>query len=742
MKSLRVRLLLLVAAVLVPSFVLLLALVSRERQVRLDVAESAALRHVDQGLQLHQESIDDGLRILAALVLLNPIRDGDAAACQRAFATLSEMIAEARSLVRTRADGIQDCATLNTQALPRDVSSNPLFLQVRETNAPLVGPFTRATDTGELLQPVNVPIRTASGEFAGALSTGLRLAWFEKLYGLVSDTENAVVSISTTGGVLLRRSPANPTSVTAHPDSPVWRAIDSSDRGVVKADGIDGVTRVWAFSRLPSPDSQPIWLTVGLPESAVYQGVDNELLDTLLILVVWLLVVVVIAWWAIDRFVLRDVRALLDATERLGDGDLSVRSGLRARSEEMARLASSFDAMAERLQERQSREAQAQKLESIGQLAGGVAHDFNNLLTAIIGNAELARDSLPPTAPARRELDAALDAADRSAALARQLLAFARRTELAPRVVRVDALLHDVSALLRRLIGEHITLTVETEPELRPAEVDVTSVEQAIVNLVVNARDAMPGGGQIVLTARNVHVSHGDTDHAHGVPVGDWIVLAVRDTGSGMSRDVLDRAFEPFFTTKAVGKGTGLGLAMVYGTVAQHNGHLWVESAPGHGTAVRLFLKPAASGATPDVAQLTPARTPVVRDHSVLLVEDERAVRAVVARVLSENGFEVIVAVDGEDALTRCDEETLRRIDLVVTDVVMPRLGGPELVRALRARRPELPVLFVSGYRETHALDEVIGTPNTGFLAKPFTPSVLLQAVHERLAEVRARAPG
>lgn len=737
MSSLRIRLLLLVAAVLVPSLLMVLGLVMREREVRKEVVQAAALRRVDAGLLLQQEEIKDGLRILEGLAKLPQIRDGSAVDCQRALATLSTMIEEGWSLARTRADGTQDCATRNVGSLPRDLSANSLFLALRETNAPLIGPFIRSSGSQELLQPVNVPIQTASGEFAGALSAGLRTRWFDQLVTSLSVIDGTVVSLSTTSGVFLRRVPADPASSSAHPESPISLAMRTVERGVLEAEGIDGVRRVWAFSRVISPDTAPVWLTVGLPAEAVYQGMNEELRSVLLLLFAWLLVVAAMAWWATDRFVLRDVRTLLQATEQLGAGDLTVRTGSEGRSSEMARLSASFDEMASRLQERQEREAQAQKLESIGQLAGGVAHDFNNLPTAIIGNTELARDALPPTEPARREIDAALDAATRSAALTRQLLAFARHTELAPRTVRVDTLLHDVSALLRRIIGEHITLRVDAFEDVRPATIDATSIEQAIVNLVVNARDAMPSGGQVVITAKNIAVASGDNDHAHGVPVGDWIVVTVRDTGLGMPRDVLDRAFEPFFTTKPIGKGTGLGLAMVYGTIAQHNGHLWVESAPGHGTAVRLFLPPADAGAAPELPPPLPpavvALVSKVDGRAVLLVEDERAVRTLVARVLSANGFEVIQAVDGEDALARCDDALLARIDLVVSDVVMPKLGGPEMVELLRSRRPELPVLFVSGYRENQALDAVIDSANTSFLPKPFTPGVLLKAVHERL---------
>ena len=733
MSSLRVRLLLLVAVVLVPSFVLLVALIGRERQVRVEAAQATAIQFVDLGLREQQAAIDDGLRILRAIGMLQQIRSGVPADCQRALLTLSNMIEEGWSVVRTRATGQQDCATRGTETLPRDVSSDARFLTMRETRAPVIGAYMRSLGTGELLLPVNVPLLSETGQFEGALSAGLRVRWFDKLVASLAGTPEAVATIVGSDGATLLRFPALPAGTAERSRNPIAAGLAGASRGVLDAAGLDGVRRVWGLDRLPAPDSAPVWLSVGLPAAAVYQGVNDALRNTVLVLALWLLLVAALSWWAADRFVLRDVRAMLAATEKLGAGDLSVRTGRRAHSGELGRLASSFDQMAERLEERRSREVQAQKLESIGQLAGGVAHDFNNLLTAIIGNAEMARDALEPAHPARPELDAALEAADRSAALTRQLLAFARSTELTPRVVCVDQMLGDVTTLLKRLIGEHIALTVEFDPDLRLARLDSTSVEQAIVNLAVNARDAMPNGGQLVITARNVRVMSGDIDHAHGVPVGAWIMIAVRDTGAGMSDEVLGRAFEPFFTTKPVGKGTGLGLAMVYGTIAQHEGHLWAESAPGHGTAVRLFLPPAPEGSAIESTTSPSVALPPSLGRTVLLVEDEPAVRAVVSRILSERGFAVITAVDGEDALAQCDDALLTRLSVVVSDVVMPRLGGPELVTALRARRSDLPVLFVSGYRESDALDTVLSTPNTGFLEKPFTPKVLLHAVHEQL---------
>jgi signal transduction histidine kinase/ActR/RegA family two-component response regulator len=743
MASLRARLLLLVAVVFIPSILLLLALVQRERTLRLESAQAIAMQYVAEGIRAQQEEIENGLRILLGFGGVASIRTGNAAECNATLVTLAQLIDEGWSVVRTRADGIQDCATRRPETLPRDVSQVPTFARVLPLTEPSVGGYLRAMESDELVVPLNVPLRAADGQSLGVLSLGLRLRWFRRLQEQVLATPGAVLSVFGPGDSILLRAPAlTSTDRRVSSTDPLVVAIHRDSRGVLDADGVDGVARVWAFDRLPVADDEAAWLLVGLPAEAVYAGANAQVRGTLIALGFWLTLVIIVAWWATDRFVLRDVRALLAATERIGAGDLTSRTGLVVRTDELARLATSVDTMAARLQERQERQAQAQKLESIGQLAGGVAHDFNNLLTAIIGNAELARDAVGPEHPAHEELDEVLGAAELSASLARQLLAFARRTDLAPRVVRIDQLLEELSTLLQRLIGEHITLRLELAPELPLARVDPTAVEQAVLNLVVNARDAIPpDGGTITLAARPVLVREGDPEHAQGVPTGSWLAIEVHDTGHGMAPQVLAHVFEPFFTTKPVGQGTGLGLAMVYGTVTQHQGHIRVDSAPGRGASFTLYFPPAPADAVPDVIERERPPVAPATARRILLVEDEDAVRAVVRRVLVQAGFEVHVAEHGAQALAWCEEGRLHTLDLLVTDVVMPVLGGVELVTALRAQRADLPVLFVSGYRETHALDALLVTPRTSFLEKPFTPATLLGAVHDALHEVPAAPP-
>jgi len=734
MSSLRARLLLLVAVVLIPSFVLLLAMASRERNLRLEAAQATALQLVDVGVRDQQAAISDGLRILRAFGMLAGVRSGDETTCANLLATLADMLDEGWSVTRTRADGLQDCATRSTSTLPRNVSDSPVFQQVRAQRTPVVGAYVRSVATSELLLPLNVPMLSERGAFAGVLSTGLRLHWFDRLSATVAQTPEAVVNIVAGGDRILRRSPPAAADAPAPAaDNPITRAMRTQQRGLIDAPGLDSVRRVWAFDRLPSADTAPVWLLVGLPADAVYASANAQLLTMLLALAVWLVLVIAVGWWATDRFVVQDVHRLLATTERIGRGDLAARTGGLARTDELAQLAASVDQMAARLHDRQEREAQAQKLEAIGQLAGGVAHDFNNLLTAIIGNTEIARDLIEPTHPARGGLDESLEAAARSAALTRQLLTFARRSELAPRVVRVDRLLQELLSLLRRIIGEHITLELQLDPDLPLARIDTGSIEQAIVNLVVNARDAMPSGGHVTIAARRVTVRPDDLHPAHGVPAGEWLSIAVQDDGTGMPPEVLAHAFEPFFTTKPVGRGTGLGLPMVYGTVRQHDGHVRVDSVPGQGTTVWLYLPPTQAAVEDEPPPVPRAELAVGRSRRVLLVEDEPAVRTVVERMLQQAGYAVRVAGDGAAALALCDDQMLGDLDLLVSDVVMPNMGGVELVRAMRERRADLPVLFVSGYRETHAVDALLEMPRTAMLDKPFTSLALLHAVQQLL---------
>ncbi len=382
------------------------------------------------------------------------------------------------------------------------------------------------------------------------------------------------------------------------------------------------------------------------------------------------------------------------------------------------------DVTTERQLEEQLR--QAQKMEAVGRLAGGIAHDFNNLLTAIGGYSELLLLRLGEEDPARHEVEEIRRAGERAAALTRQLLTFSRRQVLQPRVLNVNAAIADTERMLRRLIGEDVRLTTAPSSGALLVKVDPGQLEQVVVNLAVNARDAMPRGGRLTLSTGLLESAGADGLHPQA-KAGRWVWLRAADTGCGMEPEVLARVFEPFFTTKDVGKGTGLGLSTVYGIVQQSGGWIEVESEPGQGAAFTVFL--------PEVAEPESVAPPrEARPHGgvevVLVVEDEAAVRALVCTTLRGQGYVVLEASNGGEAL----ELVVRhegRIDLLLTDVVMPDLRGPELRERLLLHRPGLPTVFMSGYSENAEVPEV--GEGIGFVQKPFTPEGLARALREVL---------
>jgi CheY-like chemotaxis protein len=366
---------------------------------------------------------------------------------------------------------------------------------------------------------------------------------------------------------------------------------------------------------------------------------------------------------------------------------------------------------------------QAQKMEAVGRLAGGIAHDFNNLLTAITGYTDLLLMDLPEGDPARREVQEIRKAGNRAASLTHQLLAFSRRQVLRPRVLDLNQVVMNMEKMLRRLIGEDIELVTSLADNLECVKADPGQIEQVIANLAVNSRDAMPKGGKLLLKTGNLVLGETDPGRHDPVQPGSYVLLEVTDTGSGMDEATMSRLFEPFFTTKEVGKGTGLGLATVYGIVKQSGGYIWAYSDVGLGTTFKVYLPSVempAEFAEKDAALFYPS----TGEETVLVVEDERMVRELVREILAQQGYNVLEAHRGTEAL-EVSERHEGPIHLLLTDVVMPGMDGPELARRLTAQRPEMKVLFMSGYTDHIILHDGVLVPGSEFLQKPFTVRAL-----------------
>ena len=385
-----------------------------------------------------------------------------------------------------------------------------------------------------------------------------------------------------------------------------------------------------------------------------------------------------------------------------------------------------------------ARRRQAHRLESIGQLAGGIAHDFNNLLAVIINYAAFITERLSPGHELRRDVEEIRRAAERGAELTRQLLLFSRREAVSDRLIDLSSVVDELSRLLERTIGEGVELRSELSPDLSPVRADPGQVEQVVVNLVVNARDAMPEGGLVTISTANVELDAERPAALVALDPGSYVRLTVADNGSGMTKEVLARAFDPFYTMKPRGSGTGLGLATVYGIVAQAGGAIDVASEPGAGTTISLYLPAAersASDAAPADVSALPART---GGQTVLLVEDDAGVREVTRRILSTAGYAVIESERSYDALLLCANLD-QPVDLLLTDVSMSGLSGIELAREARGLCPGMRILFMSGYAEP-SIDADLADAQT--IAKPFDASSLLQRVAAVLsdgAEVRER---
>jgi PAS domain S-box-containing protein len=390
------------------------------------------------------------------------------------------------------------------------------------------------------------------------------------------------------------------------------------------------------------------------------------------------------------------------------------------------------------ISERLSLEAQlrqSQRLEAVGQLAGGVAHDFNNLLTVVLANSQLLLEGLDRQDPARLELEEIRKAAERAASLTRQLLAFSRKQVLEPRPLDLNAVVADMEKLLRRLIGEHIELITVLEPELGTVEADIGQIEQVIVNLAINARDAMPDGGTLTIETANAELDPGYAEAHSSVRPGRYVVLVVSDTGCGMDSETASRIFEPFFTTKAMGEGSGLGLATVYGIVKQSGGHIWVYSEPGQGATFKIYL-PRLDTVARSHAAATAASSVCQGSETILLVEDDDAVRIAVLKVLRRNGYTVLAASDAAEALAACERHA-GPVHLVITDLIMPGTGGRELAQQVRRVRPEAAVLYISGYTDHAVLGRGMLEPDAHFLEKPFALDALMRKVRDVLDEHR-----
>lgn len=376
---------------------------------------------------------------------------------------------------------------------------------------------------------------------------------------------------------------------------------------------------------------------------------------------------------------------------------------------------------------------QSQKLEAVGRLAGGVSHDFNNLLTVILGYSEIANRNLSAGDPLRHNLEEITKASKRAASLTRQLLAFSRKQVMQPKVFDLNTVISDLEKMLRRMIGEDVEVHVSQQPNLGRIKADPVQLEQVIMNLVVNARDAMPRGGNLSIETSNVYLDESYAREHMPMVAGDYVMLTISDTGSGMDEETRQHIFEPFFTTKEVGKGTGLGLSMVYGIVRQSGGTIWVYSEAGQGTTFKIYFPRVSAEDVKDYRHASQPLDALKGTETILLVEDADPVRTLTRRVLENAGYRVLEAASAEAAIKLCESIHGEKIGLLLTDVVMPGMNVDDMSKILLAKQPGMPVLYMSGYTDDAIVQRGVFEAGINFLEKPFSPASLALKVREVL---------
>jgi len=454
-----------------------------------------------------------------------------------------------------------------------------------------------------------------------------------------------------------------------------------------------------------------------------------------------LLVTLLAGGFAVNVWLGARTNSAMEAHARAVEQELRTSKELLERrvEERTADLTGANESLRAEIQERQSLQeqlVQSQKMESLGSLAGGIAHDFNNLLTGMLGYAELAQMKLPSDSPVQADLDEIRQSAERAASLTKQLLTFARKEVVEPKVVDLNELAGGLVKLIRRLLGEDIELVTLLGDELGRVQIDPGQFEQVIVNLAVNARDAMPKGGKLVIETHNMALDEPQEAHRAVLAPGDYVVLSVSDSGCGIGKEIQPQVFDPFFTTKEKGKGTGLGLSTCYGIIRNSGGYIWIYSELGIGTTFRIYLPrvdEVPMAIRPEPERLSGGRS----GETVLVVEDEDSVRAIATVALRAAGYQVLEATNGEHAL-RVLADYDSPVDLVVTDVIMPAMNGRELAAALKIIRPESKILYTSGYTDDSMVLQGVLTHNLAFLQKPFTPRKLAQKVRDVLDQPKA----
>lgn len=670
-------------------------------------------------------------QLLYGLARARNLETSDPARCSAFLSEVLEAYSQYTGILTIDPDGNLFCDSLRTGRLlnlkDRNYFKKALLAKNNViTLEPAIGRLTGAS----VLQ-IAYPARSESGQLKFVLLASFNLNAFADYHNARLPRGSALMFVDKKGTVLVR------------PSSGVWFKITEDsiagtslfklatrqiDNVAAELTGADGSSQVWAVASSPAGRDAGLYFMVGQSKDELFAHANARLKEDFAILAAVSLLLFAAVWTVVEMVFRRQIGRLASMATRLGEGDLSVRIAPPYPGGELGSLMTVLNGTAKSLEQQRSsidelnqKLHQSQKMEALGQLTGGLAHDFNNLLTVVLGNAEHLAEKLSAHPELRNFAMAVVSAAERGAALTKSLLAFSRRQPLAGEDIDVGQQITGMEVMLRQALGSHIQYKFVQGRDVWPATVDPAQFESAILNLVLNARDAMPKGGRLTVEISNAPLSKDYFQRNADVRPGDYVMVSVTDTGVGMTHDVLARAFEPFFTTKSVGKGTGLGLSMAYGFLKQSHGSMRIESQAGQGTTVKLYL-PRAQGIQAIQKDDKSAHNsiPVLGGtETILVVEDDDLVRPFVEKELKELGYRVMLANDDSLAL-----EMLRqagKIDLLFTDIVMPGgVSGPELAKKAAQMRPGIKILYTSGYTEHAEINHVQLDPSIWLLHKPY----------------------
>jgi len=690
------------------------------------------------------EQLVEGTRqLLIAVSQSRDVREGDGAGCS---AYLRQLLPHFGSMYSNLGvldrQGALICSGVTS--LTVNLSDREYFKRAIDTRLFVVGEYIVGRLTRKASLPLAYPLLDGQGTVRLVMFATIDLERFnEGLIGqawpadasvIVTDRSQTIVALRPDGREWLGRSVAK---------GPVARRIESQEKGVFDFEE-SGQTDVIAFERV-RPLETGLTVRVSRPKTQARTAANWVMYRSLLgfSLVAFLIMLGVMA--ASERLLLKPLAQLAKASRRLAAGDLGARATSSTSIPELKELGKDFDDMAAAIEEREAARLrlemerrdlehqyhQAQKMDAVGRLAGGIAHDFNNMLTAILGYCELLLDD-PKVGESQRADVREIEKAGRTAAqLTKQLLAFSRREIVEPIVLDLNDIVASMDNMLRRLVGEHIAMQTDLRAGLHRVRADRGQMEQVVLNLVLNARDAMPGGGRMTILTTNVHLDAGIVSTYLAAPPGHYAMVEVRDEGEGMAPDVLQHLFEPFFTTKSTGKGTGLGLATVYGIVKQNNGGIAVESEAGRGTRLRIYL-PRVEEQPTAVFIEKPVTSGSHAKATILIVEDDPGIRELASKVLSRSGYQVLTACGGDEARVICERHG-GAIDVLLSDVVMPGMSGPMVAAMVTKIRPSMKVVFMSGYTDDAVVRHGVMERDVPFLLKPFTPERLANKILEVL---------